>query len=290
MSRNSNRIGAPTGAEAPDQAPPQQQQMLENPTSGFSFVVPTEFVELPSEGRYYPESHPLYGQSTIELRQMTAKEEDILTSRTLIRKGVALDRVISSLIVDRRINPDSILVGDRNAMVVAIRTSAYGNIYETKVSCPACGAQQEYAFDLNDKQIYSGEDADIMDVMDNNDGTFNTVLPKTKVEVRFKLLTGNDEKKLLNGVESDRKSKNKQEKNVTRQLKNFIVSVNEDETIKAINYVVENMPSSDAHHLRTAYQNANPNVDLSQIFECESCSHEQLMEVPLTVDFFWPKR
>ena len=74
------------------------------------------------------------------------------------------------------------------------------------------------------------------------------------------------------------------------RLKNFIVSVNEDDSLKAINYVVENMPSSDAHFLRLAYQNANPNVDLTQNFECESCSHEQLMEVPLTVDFFWPKR
>ena len=290
MSRNSNRIGASSNNDNADQAPPQQQEMLENPTSGFSFVVPTEFIDLPSEGRFYPENHPLYGQSTIELKQMTAKEEDILTSRTLIRKGIALDRVISSLIVDRRIDPDSLLVGDRNALVIAIRTSAYGNVYETKIACPACGAQQEYAFDLNEKEIYKGEDYELSDCINNNDGTFSTVLPKTKIEVRFKLLTGHDEKRLINGAENDRKSRKKEERNVTRQLKNFIVSVNEDDSLKAINYVVENMPSSDAHFLRLAYQNANPNVDLTQNFECESCSHEQLMEVPLTVDFFWPKR
>ena len=95
MSRNKNRVGAQS-ADNPAIPP----QMLENNSNeGFSFVIPTEFVELPSKGAYYPEGHALSGADTIEIKQMTAKEEDILTSRSLLRKGVALDRVIEA---DRR--------------------------------------------------------------------------------------------------------------------------------------------------------------------------------------------
>ena len=113
MSRNKDRLG---GSQHQDTQPPAQ-------TGGFSFVVPTEFVELPSQGRFYPQGHPLHSQDSIEIRQMTAKEEDMLTSRTLLKKGVALDRVISSLIVNKAIDADSLLVGDRNAIIIATRVS-----------------------------------------------------------------------------------------------------------------------------------------------------------------------
>ena len=134
MSRNKQRIGA----SQPDTSSPPPSVMQEG-GSGFSFVVPTEFVELPTGGRFYGEGHPLHGQDSIEIKQMTAKEEDMLTSRTLLKKGVALDRVIQSLIVDKRIDPDSLLVGDRNAIIVAMRVSGYGGEYNTTVACPACG-------------------------------------------------------------------------------------------------------------------------------------------------------
>jgi hypothetical protein len=114
LSRNQDRVG---GTQQQDTSPP-AHIMGEG---GFSFVVPTEFVELPSGGRYYHEGHPLHGESAIEIKQMTAKEEDMLTSKTLLKKGVALDRVISSLIVNKAIDPDSLLVGDRNAIIVSTR-------------------------------------------------------------------------------------------------------------------------------------------------------------------------
>ena len=123
---------------------------------GFSFVVPTEFVEIPSQGKYYSQNHPLANQDTIEIKQMTAKEEDILTSRTLLKKGVALERVLESIILNKAIHPDSLLVGDRNALIIAARVSAYGNEYNTTVTCPECGTSQEYGFDLNHANIYTG--------------------------------------------------------------------------------------------------------------------------------------
>ena len=278
MSRNQDRLG---GVQQHDTTPPPQTTS----EGGFSFVIPTEFVELPSEGRYYPEGHPLFGETSIEIKQMTAKEEDILTSRTLLKKGVALDRVLSSVVVNKSIDPDSLLVGDRNAIIIATRVSGYGNNYSTKGSCPACGTAQEYAFDLNDANIFVGEESDL-GVVNNNDGTFNVVLPKTGVTATFRLLTGYDEKTLISGTELDKKQK--VERNVTRQLSSMLVAANGDTSAQAINYLVENLPSIDSRHLRLAYRQTAPNVDLTQHFQCSECGHEQDMEVPLSADFFWP--
>jgi len=263
--------------------------MQEEGGGGFSFVVPTEFVELPSQGRFYPEGHPLEGQESIEIRQMTAKEEDLLTSRTLLKKGIALDRLIKNLIVDKKIKPDLLLTGDRNAILIATRVSGYGNVYTTKVTCPNCSAQQEYSFDLNEAEVYEGLDVEPGSVVDHGDGTFMTTLPQTKVEITFRLLTGQDEKNLLNQIEHARK-KRLEENAVTRQLKQIIVAVNGDDSQDLINYAIENIPSGDARHLRLVYKRVTPDIDLTQFFECNECDHSQQLEVPLTADFFWPDR
>jgi hypothetical protein len=283
LSRNQDRLG---GVQQQDTSPP--VQAMNEGTGGFSFVIPTEFVELPTGGRYYPPGHPLHNQSAIEIKQMTAKEEDMLTSRTLLKKGVALDRVIGSLIVNKAIDPDSLFIGDRNAILVATRVSGYGNDYQTKVACPACGTNQEYSFDLNDADVFCGDESNPMNVTDNHNGTFNVTLPKTNVIVTFKLLTGIDEKRLVAGVEADKKKRI--DRGITRQLASMIIAVNEDDSIDAIKYLVENIPSSDSRHLRLAYKITAPNVDLTQHFECGECGHEQDMEVPLNADFFWPDR
>ena len=120
---------------------------------------------------------------------MTAKEEDILTSQSLLKQGVALDRVLQSIIVDHRINVGSLLVGDRNALLVACRVSGYGSDYATKVTCPACGTAQDYTFDLNSLEVERG--GILENVVRNSDGTFTTVLPKSKLSATFRLLTAN---------------------------------------------------------------------------------------------------
>jgi len=274
LSRNQDRLG---GVQQHDTSPPPQQG-----GGGFSFVVPTEFVDLPSQGRFYPQGHPLHNQDSIEIKQMTAKEEDILTSRTLLKKGVALDKLIESLIIDKTINPASLLVGDRNAIIIAARVSGYGNDYSANVQCPACETKQSYGFDLNSAKIVYGEMKDGLGVTDNGDGTITCVLPKTQITVVARLLTGREEKRLIDSVNSNQA--------ISNQLQSIIVSANGDSSPQAINYVANNLPSFDSRHLRMVIKMATPNVDLTQQFSCTECGHEQEMEVPLTADFFWPNR
>jgi hypothetical protein len=279
----------PNTQPEPANPPPQVLQQNEPEQSGFSFVVPTEFVEIPSQGKYYSDNHPLSSQETIEIKQMTAKEEDMLTSRTLLKKGVALERVMQSIIVDKRINPNSLLVGDRNAILIAARISGYGADYETNITCPQCNTTQAHMFDLIDATQVRYSDIDTNQIDNNEDGTFTATLPATKVEVSFRLLTGTDEKNLLTQIENARKSK-KEENTITRQLKQFIVSVNGDSSQETINYLVNNVPSSDSRYLRNLFARVTPDVNLTQEFECSECDYSSIMEVPLTADFFWPDR
>jgi len=274
LSRNQDRLG---GVQQPDTSPPPQQG-----GGGFSFVVPTEFVDLPSQGRFYPQGHPLHGQHSLEIKQMTAKEEDILTSRTLLKKGLALDKLIESLIVDKSINPSTLLVGDRNAIIIAARVSGYGSDYSTNVTCPSCGTKQDYNFNLNSASIESGNIREDLSVTDNGDGTITCVLPKTQITVVAKLLTGAEEKSLINS--------NPDEGLISKQLSSIILSANGDSSRQALDYVANNLPSFDSRHLRMVIRMATPNVDLTQNFSCTNCGHTQEMEVPLTANFFWPDR
>ncbi len=290
MSRNKDRMGM--GDTQPEVSNPPPQVTQNAGGDPFSFVIPTEFVDLPSNGAFYPEGHPLHRRDTIEIKQMTAKEEDILTSRSLLKKGVALDRLIKSLVVDKSINTDTLLVGDRNAVLVAARISGYGNEYNTKVTCPSCGAQCDSEFDLHDYEIEGLDNIDELDVSVNyDDGTFTTTLPRMKQEISFRLLTGFDERQMMGALSNKKKkSKTESESNITRQLKQMIVAVNGNTDRKLVNYVVENMPSMDARHLRVLYRNISPNVNLDHDFECDECGYEAELEVPLTADFFWPDR
>jgi len=285
LSRNRDRLGLEQETKHAD---PPIQQTINDTTSDnpFSFVVPTEFVELPSGGIYYPENHPLYKQEAVEIKQMTAREEDILTSRSLLKNGVAIERVIQSLLMNKAIDPNSLLVCDRNAVIIAARISGYGNEYTTGVNCPSCEITQEYTFDLNNAVV---EDGGSGDAKDNGDGTFNTTLPRTGLTVTFRLLCGQDEKNLSNRSQRRKSRKaNTSDRLITNQLKSIIVSVNSNDTAEAIDYVVNNLPSMDSTHLRRVYKDTAPNIDLTQHFFCSNCDYEQDMEVPLNAEFFWP--
>jgi hypothetical protein len=275
---NRERIGGNRKSNSNTPATQPQQ------SGGFSFVVPSEFVELPSEGRYYPNGHPLHNQEVIEIKHMTAKEEDILTSKALLKKGIAIDRVIRSIIVDKSIDPDSLLVGDRNAIIITMRSVSYGNMYKTKIVCPSCETKADFAFDLNEATMYVGDDYGDLDILKNDDETFSVSLPVTGLTVAFKLLNGRDEKEYLSLATGN---KNKGKDNlVSQQLMSIIVSVNGNTSLEAKKYTSENLPSLDSSNLRKAYTAVTPNIDLTQDFECNTCGFEEQMEVPLSADFF----
>jgi hypothetical protein len=278
--RNDDR----TGASKKDAAatPP----VTETTDSPLSFVTPTEFVELPTKGRFYPKNHPLHNKETIEIRFMTAKDEDILTSRTLLKRGLAVERLLQGLIIDQNIKINDLFIGDKNALVVAARISGYGAEYNAGIACPACGEQSDFSFDLTEAtKVIEGQDS--VDIAD--DGTFTVTLPKTKANVVCRLLTGRDESALSFALEKKRKN-NLPDSIVTDQIKSFIVSIHGENDRAQIARFVDLMPVLDSRHLRNTFSDIAPNVEMTQEFSCSKCAHEQEMELPFTAEFFWPNR
>jgi len=278
---NQDRVNTPVPDTSPTAAAVEQRD------STFSFVVPTEFVELPSEGDFYPEGHPLHGKASIEIKHMTAKEEDILTSESLLRKGIAIERLLQSLMVDKSIKLDDLLVGDKNALIVGARITGYGPDYRTHVSCPSCHSSQEAEFDLLD--LENSKSALPEGVERSTEDTFFVPLPHSGISVELRLLTGNEERKYLST--SNRKRKKKLlESSTTDLLRLLIMSVDGYEDVESINNLLEVLPVKDSVHIRKTYEQISPDVDLSQDFECQSCGHEGSIGVPLNADFFWPGR
>lgn len=282
MSRNQDRLFGENKPE--DTSPPAQN----NSGGGdlFSFVVPSEFVVLPSKGRFYPEGHPLHNQELLEIKQMTAKEEDILTSETLIKNGIVIDRLVGSIIKDKKIDPSSLLVGDRSAIVLTARKTGYGNIYDTSINCPSCGEKNSFSFDLNDSVLDHGEIPE--GCSDLGNGKFEIVLPRTKIKVVVKMLNGYDEVEMSKEA-AKRKGRNKSENQVSSQLKKIIYSVNGNTEHRVIDYFVTNVPSIETKFLRDTYVKLTPKIEMKTDFTCESCSFTDELEVPLNTEFFWPK-
>jgi hypothetical protein len=289
MARNNQaRTGGKKSPEAAQELPPMEDAPVS--TGGtLSYVTPTEFVELPSEGRYYPPGHPLYKQETVEIRYMTARDEDILSSQALLRKGLAIDRMLENLFVNKEIKVADLLVGDKNALILAARVSGYGPDYVTKVTCPGCNNLVDHNFDLTDVVTSPGtvvtENVDEVQVTAN--GTFTTTLPRTGYDVEFRLLVGRDEKYLTEAA-NKRQKLSLPDSSATDLLKRLIISVNDVTSGTEISNFVDNMPALDSRFLRACVVGATPNVDMSQEWNCSSCGFDSIMEVPLTADFFWP--
>lgn len=280
MRDNSKRLSA--------SADPAPAAMLDS-ASLLDFSTPTEIVDLPSRGRFYPEGHPLCGAETVEIKFMTAKDEDILTSPTLLKKGLAIDRLIQNVLVDKRINPLTLLAGDKNAILVASRINGFGAEYVTKFTCPSCTTSKDHTFDLSEVGEYLGDDFGDYEVSSTENGTFIVSLPRTNFNVEVKLLNGRDENEIAKQMEANKKSK-KTESFLTDQMRKIIVSINGVEDRNLINQAIDALPAFDSRYLRTAYAKIVPGVDMTQHFSCEGCGYEKEVEIPMTVDFFWSKQ
>ena len=278
---NKSRTGTSMGSKVPSVSSP----MMENNTG---FTTPTEFVELPSQGLLYPEGHPLHNKEEVEIRFMTAKDEDILSSQVLLKKGIMLDRFIQNILVDKSIDPQDLYSGDRNAILISARITGYGADYKVNVTCPSCTRTTDYEFDLSEYGVDYADNHEELDLTITPNGTYLLETPRTKVQLEIRLLSGKTEKYLTDLSESKRKN-NILETPLTDTLKMIIVSVSGNADRNHIETYVNNMPAYDSRHVRKIYSQITPNIDLTKNFICPNCDIETQLEVPLTSDFFWPK-
>jgi hypothetical protein len=237
------------------------------------FKMPTEVVELPSKGLIYPEDNPL-ASGTVEMKYMTAKEEDILTNQSYIQKGIVIDKLLQSLIVSK-INYDDLIVGDKNAILIAARVLGYG---------------AEYSFQYDGKE--ATVDLSTLEPREFNESLFTRgknefefELPSTGNKITFKLLTGHDEKAIDRELAGLKKIDKNNAPELTTRLKHMITSINGDTEKKTIREFVDNyLLAKDSRALREYIRQIQPDIDMTFIPEGEDTP----VTVPMTATFLYP--
>ena len=289
MSRNDERLGLPVEERAPA-----SMAGGHTPTMGGSFewAVPTYIVPLPTAGKYYDEGHPCHGVDQIEIRYMTAKEEDMLTSEHLLREGVAHTRVVQNLILDPKISVRDMLVQDVTALMVAARITGYGSEYNVSVRCPACLSTVDHSFNVEEVLHNSIETtrsclAQLPTPYSSAENRWlvDVTLPLTKAQVAIRWLSGADEERISKAAY---KKSDMTESLITDLLRSMVVSINGEDNPIAVAHLIKTMPTQDGVFLRNSYVDMIPTFKLQQTYECQSCGHTADTEVPLNATFFWP--
>ncbi len=253
---------------------------MENVTEKPKFKFPTEVVELPSKGLIYPKDNPL-SSGKIEMKYMTAKEEDILTNQNYISKGVVLDKLIESLVVSK-VNINDIVIGDKNALLIASRVLGYGKDYTFRALNSDSRQIEDFTVDLTtlkDKILKK------KDLIEEGINKFNYELPHSKTSITFKILTHGDEKKIEKEIQGLQKIKKDSVPEISTRLKYIITSIEGDSEKKTIREFVDNyMLARDSRSLREEIKRISPDVDLTYIGE----GAEEGINIPVNLSFFWP--
>ena len=241
-------------------------------------MFPTEEVTLPSKGLIYPADNPL-AKGSVEMKYMTAKEEDILTNETYIKKGTVIDKLLQSLIITP-INYSDLIIGDKNALLVAARVLGYGKDYTFKINGRTHNIDLT---ELEDKEL----DPKYLNKPNHNEFTFT--LPIIKKEVTFKLLTHLDEKKIEEELKGLKKMK-QEVGELTTRLKYIITSIDSDYERKTVrNFVDNQLLARDSRALREYIRKVQPDVDMTFEYEDEDTGETKRgVNVPLNINFLWP--
>jgi hypothetical protein len=286
MAARKNQVFSGAGAEVAGHT--QNQAFSAMPVNNilrddFSYEVAVERIPLPSGGLVYPKNHPLHNVEALDIKAMTAREEDILLSRALSKQGTTMSALISACLVDKRVDPKTLISGDRLAIILGIRITGYGSLYKSDVSCQSCQISTRNDFDIGQLDVKPLEIAPAGD-----ENLFEFVLPMTNKRVLFKFLTGQDEED--NTALIERKQKlfpNAPEGVVTTRLESHIVSIDGISDKSKISKFVSAMPAGDSRALRTYIEKHEPGVNLEVSWQCPHCSFDNKNALPMGSLFFW---
>jgi rRNA maturation protein Nop10 len=249
--------------------------------------IPTETVELPSQGYFYPANHPL-SSGKIDIYQVTARHEDILSNTNLLKKGTVLDEFLKALIATPNVGIEDLLIGDKNALFIAARKSAYGEIYTTKIKCPECAVESNIEIDLS---VLKPKPLNT-DGLTKGENRLSFKLPNSGKVVVVSLLTHKDETDIdaeLKALAKFNGANNTNSPEITTRLKYTIKAIDgESDRGRIKNFVDTQLTAKDSLALRKFVRENTPDMNMNFDFTCPACGHQAKMTVPLGASFFWP--
>lgn len=212
-------------------------------------TIPSELVLLPSKGKVYPKSNPL-SKGSVEMRYMTAYDEDILTNLSYIRAGTLFDKLLSNLILDT-VNVDDILAADKDALIIAARIHGYGANYNVTVTDPNTKATLERTMNLSKLKMRD------FNLESNDAGEFE--YKAEGIDIKFRFLSNKE----IQSISPERLNSD--------FLKQSIVECNGSRDAAEIeNFIMYQMTPKESREFRTYITNNLPGLVLEAEFEGES--------------------
>ena len=236
------------------------------------FKFPSEEIELPSKGLVYLKDNPL-SSGKVEIKYMTAKEEDILSNQAYIENGTVLDKLLESVIISK-INIKDLIIGDKNAVLIATRILGYGSEYKITIN------NKQQTIDLSELENKEFDKSTMLE----GKNEFSFTLPHSSTKITYKILDGHDEKNIERELKGLKKLNKNASPEASTRLKYTLTSVNGETETKDIREFVDNyFLARDARAFRDHLRHTQPDVDLNDILD----SGEEVT-VPIGLSFFWP--
>tara|TARA_B100000989_G_C19518760_1_gene463027 strand:+ start:810 stop:1649 length:840 start_codon:yes stop_codon:yes gene_type:complete len=276
MTRNSRKF------QKKDSKIQQKPEQNDNPF-GLSFVVSTEFVSIPTKGKFYPKTSSLHGVEQVEIKHMTAKEEDIISSITAETGERVFEKLLDNLIIDKNIKAADLCEEDKTALLLSARATGYGSDYIVNDYCDKCNSTTKFTYDLTKTQII---ESDKKFDYDSELDTYTVLLPISNISAMIKQPSDED----LDSINRERAQKEKhgiQFNETVTFLKKVIVSANNVSDPKLINDLMEVLPAADAKIIKTFFANCKPRISTIQDVFCSNCGSPSRKEAPLSWAFFW---
>ena len=251
----------------------------------FNWEIPVETVPLPSRGILYSPDSKLYKKETLQIKAMTAREEDILMSPAYAKDGTTILMLIKSCLIDKTIDVSELTTGDRNALMMSIRITGYGTDYPVTTKCSNCGSSEKINIDLGNLGISRLS----IDPVEEGKNEFEYTLPVSKKKITFSFMTYAREKNREAKIEFSKKQKGKNDKSVTTFLEEVIHSVDGITDKNKIYHFIQSMPALDSRKLRSYIAENEPGIVMEHEYRCTNCSHLNKKNIQINSNFFWPE-
>lgn len=281
MSRNSQKLNQVPNVPGPDFSKQKVKNKVED-LLGLSFVIPTEEVPLPTEGRFYPSSNTLHGRKSLEIKAMTAKEEDLLSSVSEGDNENLFNRLIQGLLVDQTVKSEDLHEEDKLALLLQARITGYGEEYNTTAFCENCNKSTEFIFSLRKSSVVPASKEAVYDA---DSDVYSLDLPVSKINVKIRRLT-DDDLKSLEKEKQKKDSLNIEFNTTVSKINKMIISANDISERTTILQLSEVLPAADAKNILNFHNGIYPKLSTKQTVACQVCGTEQEREVPLSWAFF----
>lgn len=274
---NKQNIAQTTGIPTSDKNVSNEFKSIMNQETDPDLMTVYELVDLPSKGLFYDNKI-----SQLEVEYMTSKDEDLITTPSLIESGKVLDILLKRKIKTKGVIPEMLLPGDRNAILLFLRTSSYGFEYNVTITDPRTGVPFKTVVNLNNLKYKE------MKELPDAKGHFSIDIPMRKKKVIFRLLNSGEENEIYQKAEEIKEAYNLEfsEYN-TMKLKASIISIDGKTDRSYIDRFVDAMPALDALTIRKKIIEVSPDIDMTYEFKAKD-GFKFKGQLTVDVDFFFP--